>query len=227
MGLRELEPLPDEASKVCSGWFRGPRGRKVFLLTCKQCGQESRWFRSTSPEVILNPCRWGRLCGEQEDLRAWLASILGVELRAGIPLDWDHVWSECRVGGADEESSRWQVLDGNARNFAARLDEGIGAWTFVLTLGSNPKLCGDASEEYLRCQAEGGRADDRLVGEMQRWREVVHQSRLDSSGQTTQTRTLNGHVLHRAGFTAEHITRILQHAVSDHGHSEWWQMQGT
>ncbi|KAG7345457.1 hypothetical protein IV203_032988 [Nitzschia inconspicua] len=77
VGLREEEPTDEEAPLVRSGWFRGPRPHaKVFVLTCTECGVVSRWFRSRDPYVILNAQKWGRLCGEQEDLRLDLANYL-------------------------------------------------------------------------------------------------------------------------------------------------------
>ena len=38
-----------------------------FTEGCPACQYTSRWFRSSHPEITLNPQRWGRLCGEQED----------------------------------------------------------------------------------------------------------------------------------------------------------------
>lgn len=38
-----------------------------FTEGCPECQYTSRWFRSSHPEITLNPQRWGRLCGEQED----------------------------------------------------------------------------------------------------------------------------------------------------------------
>ena len=143
--------------------------------------------------MTLRACRWGRLCGEQEDARSALASYLGVPLRVALPLDWDHVWSEYQqhdgqssehqqqgaaagaasssssaaaaetiiaeqhgevrrewplevdgdgggeVGGeAGGEEGVWAIHEGKgdapAANFAARLDEGIGAWSGVLLI---------------------------------------------------------------------------------------------
>ena len=87
--------------------------------------------------------RWGRLCGEQKDLRAWLAEAVGMPLRTIVPLDWDHVWSESR----DETS--WQPpSDDSARNFAARLDEGIGSWTCVLAIHHESAHCEDVTDQY-------------------------------------------------------------------------------
>lgn len=180
VGLREMEPTAEEWLLLRAGYFRGPRGPVSFQLDCTSCGVQSRWFRSSHPSVSLNPHRWGRLCGEQEDLRSWLAEALGVQLRTMVPLDWDHVWSEVafppthaevafppthaevafkpsRAGGA---SPLWlPPTDPDARNFAARLDEGIGAWTRVLGVSFDPRGCGCATEEYLRCAAAGGRID--------------------------------------------------------------------
>ena len=134
VGLSEAAPTAAEAPLVRGGWYRGPRGPVVFVLACPACGERSRWFRSAAASVTLNPRNWGRLCGEQEDLRAALAGHLGVPLRVAVPLDWDHVWSETlRDSGGD-----WRIFehpgDAPAANFAGRLDEGIGAWSGVLCI---------------------------------------------------------------------------------------------
>jgi len=92
--LTEAEPSEEERPFVRGGWFRGPRSAVVFVYRCPDCGETSRWFRATRPEVTLNPKRWERLCGEQEDLKMWLARYLGIRLRMCCPLDWDHVWTE-------------------------------------------------------------------------------------------------------------------------------------
>ena len=97
----------------------------VFVYSCPDCGAESRWFRSSHPEVTLNPNRWGRLCGEQEDLKVWLAKFLGLRLRYVFPTDWDHVWTEVWDGEA------FQPLPPN-HDFAVRLHEGIGLRFFMV-----------------------------------------------------------------------------------------------
>ena len=89
-----------------------------FVLDCPTCGSTSRWFRSSAAAVTLNPNRWGRLCGEQEDARTALAAHLGVPLRCAIPLDWDHVWSEFLC----DDHATWTIHEGAgdapAANFA-------------------------------------------------------------------------------------------------------------
>lgn len=232
IGLSEEEPTDEERPLVCAGWFRGPRAAKVLVLKCPGCSAVCRWFRSTRPEVILNPNRWGRLCGEQEDLRAWLAEYFGVELRAATPLDWDHIWSEYRCEG----QLGWRVLDGSARNFAARLNEGIGAWTRVLALSPDAALCGDVSEEYLSCSggeasaigagdgARFGRADPDKAAHMPQWIATVESARRDASGRSTQTRTVSGHVVMRAGLSANDVTSVLRQATEDYGQRAWWQI---
>lgn len=222
-GLSEVQPTDEERPHVRSGWFRGPRGPVVFVLRCPECGATSRWYRSSDPEVVLNPSRWGRLCGEQEDLRLHLAAYLDVDLRTAVPLDWDHVWSEYRCAG---ESELWAVHDGPARNFASRLDEGIRAWTGVLVVSPDPSLCGDATDEYLRCRNddEGGRADPEHSDSMPRWREIVDAARRDASGALTQAKTLNGYVLHRAGLSSKDITEEVQRAAEHYGKRAWWQL---
>eukprot|EP00536_Pseudo-nitzschia_multiseries_P005981 jgi/Psemu1/192051/e_gw1.122.8.1 len=78
LGLREEEPTAEESPFVRIGWYRGPRlVPSVFVIDCPICGSSSRWFRSRDPKIILNPRRWGRLCGEQEDLRLDLARYFG------------------------------------------------------------------------------------------------------------------------------------------------------
>ena len=118
-----------------------------------RCGSTSRWFRSSAAAVTINPQRWGRLCGEQEDARAALAAYLGVPLRTALPLDWDHVWSEYRT---DAEEESWAIHEGvgdaPAANFAQRLEEGIGAWSVVLVIAAEPEHCCDATDEYLACR---------------------------------------------------------------------------
>mmetsp|Transcript_14343 Transcript_14343/g.48265 ORF Transcript_14343/g.48265 Transcript_14343/m.48265 type:complete len:618 (+) Transcript_14343:80-1933(+) len=225
VGISEVPPTASERPFVRGGYYRGARSAVVFLLQCPECGEQSRWFRSSAAQVVLNPNRWGRLCGEQEDLRAALARHLGVPLRAILPLDWDHVWSETR----HEDDGAWAACQGPgdapAANFAGRLDEGIGAWTRVVAVSADAEETLDVTEQYLSCRSAGGRADERLDSEMARYREVVGAARTDASGSATQAKTLNGHVLHRAGFGREEVTRILRQAVADHGMWGWWEWQ--
>ena len=258
VGIREVAPTEAEQPYVRAGFFRGPRGRVVFEITCHACGRQSRWWRSSSPRVLLRPERWGRLCGEQEDLKAWLAERLGVRLRVIAPLDWDHVWSEVWSDAADAEATSgedtpkrghggggspeggggaWLALDGMARNFAARLDEGIGSWTRVLAIAPDPADCADVTDEYLRCRGRGGgeaaanggaaqregRADPHLGASMPTWRGVVRAATADSTGRATQAGSLNGYVLRHARLSAAEVTEILQGAAEDfHRGVPWW-----
>lgn len=224
-GLEEVVPTAEEKPYVQSGWFRGPRGPVVFSICCVDCGKMSRWFRSIDPGVILNPNGWGRLCGEQEDLRLCLADYLGVTLRTIIPLDWDHIWSEYQ----ESDGGEWNVQDGSARNFACRLDEGIGAWTAVLAVGDVPESCGDVTQEYLRGRNSltgDGRLDSEHTAEttLTRYRGMVQSTRRDGTGTTTQSKTLNGYILWRAGLTPDLITLEMQRAARDHGIRAWWQL---
>ncbi len=225
VGLTEVPPTASEQPYVRSGAYRGARGAVVFLLRCPACGEQSRWFRSSAAQVILNPNRWGRLCGEQEDLRAALARHLDVPLRAIHPLDWDHVWSET----IREDDGSWAACQGPgdapAADFAGRLDEGIGAWTRVLAISADAEQTADVTDEYLACCTAGGRADAALGKDMARYREVVSAARLDASGDATQAKTLNGYVLHRAGFGSREVTAILRRAVADHSVKGWWEWQ--
>ena len=229
-GLVEVTPNGTELG-LCGGWFRGrPQTPKVFALECPQCGSTStRWYRSNHPRIILNPNRWGRLCGEQEDMRMMLATYLKIKVRLCIPLDWDHVWSEFY----DESSERWDVGDGNDRNFAVRLNEGIGAWTGIWAIHANdPKLCEDVTSEYLKCQSNGGRADDLEEddesNQMEKFRNLVEEARKDATASATQAKTLNGYVLERANFTSETITDEMRRAVTDYHNAEnsscWWEL---
>ena len=225
VGLTEVPPTASEQPFVRGGYYRGPRSAVVFLLRCPACGEQSRWFRSSAAQVILNPNRWGRLCGEQEDLRGALARHLHIPLRAILPVDWDHVWSEMRR----EADGAWVPCQGPgdapAANFAGRLDEGIGAWTRVLAISADREQTADVTDEYLACCTVGGRAEAALDKNMLRYRMVVDAAREDASGASTQAKTLNGHVLHRAGFGSEEVTAILRRAVADHGVRGWWEWE--
>lgn len=204
--LSEEQPMAAEEPYVRAGWFRGPRDAVVFVYRCPACGSKSRWFRSSHPEVTLNPNRWGRLCGEQEDLKAWLAHYLGVRLRACLPLDWDHVWTEAWDG------AEWQPLDPNCINFARRLNEGIGSWTGVLAIGtpgSGPdggqQASEDATQAYL-VRAQG--SDDETAA----WLSQIQAARDDITGKLTQSKTLCGHALQMAALEPKEITAELRAA---------------
>jgi hypothetical protein len=219
LGLAEEDPTPEEEPWVRAGWFRGPRGRNVFVLTCQKCLECSRWWRSRDPKIILNPNRWGRLCGEQEDLRLDLANYLGISIRTVLPLDWDHVWSEFEEAAGNGD---WTVHDNSARNFAVRLEEGIGIWTGVLAISPNPDLCEDVTEMYLSCQREGGRVDDQFATDLLRYRELVSSAIGDESGTLTQAGTINGYILKEAGFTGAEITKELRRASKEFGTKAWY-----
>ena len=231
LGLTEEDPSPEEAPLARAGWFRGPRAARVFVLTCPACGAVSRWFRSRDPRAILNPRRWGRLCGEQEDLRLDLANYLGcVSVRTLLPLDWDHIWSEFRIADAGGEGnddgdggSQWRQGEDD-RNFAARLDEGIGAWTGILAVSPDPRSCGDATERFLSTTRQGGDAADRLRPDMARHRRRVAAARGDGSGASTQAGTVNGHAIERAGLSSAEVTRIMRKAAQEYGSRAWYQV---
>lgn len=234
LGLNEESPLPEEAPLVRTGWFRGPRPiPSVFVLNCPKCKAQSRWFRSRDPQIILNPQRWGRLCGEQEDLRLDLANYFGfVSIRSIVPLDWDHIWSEFRIIDEDgedccDEDSRdfekWRLKDDD-RNFAARLDEGIGSWTAVFAVSPNPDLCRDLTNSYLSCESTGGCADNHFMGEMKRYRRRITETRTDHSGAMTQAGTVNGYAVQRAKLTSSKITSIIQRAAKEYGSRTWYQV---
>lgn len=225
VGLEEIPPTGDELA-IRAGWFRGPRGAVVFQLTCPICLYVSRWYRSGHPKIILNPNRWGRLCGEQEDLRLTLAEYLDIPCRLAVPLDWDHIWSEYQSTTAlPSPSSAWKVHDGSARNFCCRLDEGIGSWTRVWAIHSNPEWCQDVTREYLKCQQNEGRVDDHITNDnMKRYEQIVQTAQKDSSGEFTQAKTVQGYLLERANMSDEDITVELRQAASDYGTKEWYQL---
>jgi len=158
-----------------------------------------------------------------------LAEALGVQLRTMVLLDWDHVWSEVAFppthaevafppSGAGGASPLWlPPTDPDARNFAARLDEGIGAWTRVLGVSFDPRGCGCDTEEYLRCAAAGGRIDVAHAARLGEYRRLVHGARADPSGSSSQAGTLNGYVLAGAGFSDQQVTDVMARAAAQHG----------
>lgn len=247
IGLVEVDPSSStekhgggECLQMRGGWFRGrPRGPKILEWTCPNCQTVSQWYRSGHPKVILNPNRWGRLCGEQEDLRLALANFLGVQVRTALPLDWDHIWSEFRatssigVGGKQEQRV-WQVQDDSARNFAVRLDEGIGSWTLVLAIHPDPDLCQDLTQEYLTTFSNEssslsfGRADSCHSESMPRYERWVQEARLDGTGECTQAKTVNGYLICcQARLTSKQITAELQSAArAFESGQNWWDLKG-
>jgi hypothetical protein len=203
VGLAQLEPTGEEL-ELRAGWFRGPRGPVRFQITCTECGSISHWYRSGHPRIMLQPNKWGRLCGEQEDLRLCLAIYLDIPLRLVVPLDWDHIWSEYHGGDTNNNGPGdcWQVQDDSARNFACRLEEGIGSWTRVLAFHPSSELCQDVTDTYLSCQGDGGRAEDKHAPNMPRYRGLVKAARDDATGALTQAKTLHGYVLEQSRLTA-------------------------
>lgn len=237
VGLTEVNPeeAKEECLKLRGGWFRGrPRGPKILQWTCPKCQKISQWYRSSHPQIILNPFRWGRLCGEQEDLRLALANYFGVEVRTALPVDWDHIWSEYRASREDERSE-WTVKDDSARNFAARLDEGIGCWTLVLVIHPNPELCQDVTGAYLSTSSSSdharedtkGRADLEHEPSMPRYRKLVETARTDKAGASTQAKTMNGFAIcHRASFIPDQVTHELRQAAIDFkAGRDWWDLR--
>lgn len=220
-----IVPVDGSEMGLRGGWFRGRphSGNTVFAIACPKCSNLSRWYRSGHPKVILNPRNWGRLCGEQEELRLNLSSYLDIQIRTCVPLDWDHVWSEFQSSSSDSICC-WEVLDDSARNFAVRLDEGIGSWAAVLAVSPDPAWCGDVTEEYLSCASIGGRVDEFHSPNMERYRQVVAAARTDSSGINMQGKTCNGYVVHRAKWTPEDTTQAMRQAARDYGTCPWWQV---
>ena len=261
VGLSEVAPTPEEVPYVRpGGWFRGPRTARptVFQLECTHCGTTSRWYRSRHPRSMLNPHKWGRLCGEQEDWKLDLGRYLQIiQPRTILPLDWDHVWSEYR--STDSSSSadpaeatnnapasipkRWNLSrhDDNERNFVVRLDEGIGAFTRIFAICPTSKESGDVTDSYLTpTTQEGcanhdekyddknthnrssttGRVDPRFANDLSRYQARITTARMDPTGATTQSKTVNGYAIQRANFTTDEITNEIQLAVRDYyGHT--------
>lgn len=226
VGLLEVAPTGTELG-LQSGWFRGPRGPVVFQIECTECQYVYKWYRSGHPKVLLSPHKRGRLCGEQEDLRLSLAYYLGVSVRMVLPLDWDHVWTEFCSIPSDYSTSNceWQVDDDSARNFACRLDEGIGAWTGVLALHPDPKLCEDVTDMYLRSQLDGGRADNEHSERLDDYRSRIMTARSDESFTKTQTGTGAGYLIRQAQLSSEEVTDILRQAANDYMlEKNWWDL---
>lgn len=226
VGLVEIEPVGNELG-LRSGWFRGPRGKVVFQITCTECQQVYTWYRSGHPNILLSPHKQGRLCGEQENLRLSLANCLGIPLRMAVPLDWDHVWTEfcCAFSFSNSENNKWQVEDDSARNFACRLDEGIGVWTGVLALHPDPALCEDATDLYLRSQQDGGRTDNEHSEKLADYRSRVNHARSDSSFAKTQAGTGAGYIIHRVQLSSNEVTDTIKQAARDFKREKkWWDL---
>jgi len=225
VGIVELMPTGMEL-KLHGGWFRGrPRGPVLLQLTCPMCQSVTTWYRSGHPKIILNPNKWGRLCGEQEELRLSLGNYLNILIRTVLPMDWDHIWSES--GTASNTVVHWEVQDPDARNFCCRLDEGIGSWTGVWGIHPDPQFCGDITEEYLSCSSmsKTGRADPNHNNAMPRYREKVTAARKDNSGSQTQSGTINGFAIERGGLTDPNdISLELKRASMDFGVKDWWEV---
>ena len=221
VGIKEVPPTGEELD-LRAGWYRGPRKAVVFEITCLDCGFISKWYRSGHPKILLNPNKWGRLCGDQEDLRLILADYLKIPVRYIRPLDWDHCWSEYQTSSM---SNDWDVHDGSARNFCRRLDEGIGSWTRVWAI--HPDFCEDVTQKYLKYKKNGGRADDRHdeeIDDMIRYEKIVKDAQNDGTGELTQAKTCNGYILARGNYTDEEITEELQRAAKEYKDKEWWQL---
>lgn len=63
--------------------------------------------------------------------------------------------------------------------------------------------------------------------ELDAWRLQIGTARADATGASTQSKTLCGHVLERAGFDDMRITMELQVAQGDFDAGrEWWDVKG-
>ncbi|CAJ1958228.1 unnamed protein product [Cylindrotheca closterium] len=236
LGLSMVEPNGSEIG-LRGGWFRGRpySSTTIFQLKCTNCGEISRWYRSGHPKMLLNPSMgWGRLCGEQEDLRLHLASYLGIPIRMCLPLDWDHVWTEFLLPRTNDDSAHdtdgqdqtWDIRDDSARNFAVRLDEGIGSWTGVLAISPDPDWCQDVTNEYLSSENQNvhGRADSVHATKMPRYRELVEIAQRDTTGDSTQAKTVIGFILKRANWSPSEVSETMKRASTEYGSKEWWDL---
>jgi len=172
-------------------------------------------------------------------LKAVLANYADITLRQSVPLDWDHTWSEYKTTtDTTEKNPVWGVVDDSARNFAVRLNEGIGAWTRVLVISDKPEWSGDVTDEYLRCSNNinsasnnddedvvNGRVDERHEHILMQYRTIIEESRMDATGKSTQKKTVNGFVLEKAGMKTQDVTAVIQKAVSDFDAGQkWWDV---
>lgn len=228
VGISEEEPDGSEL-KIRGGWYRGvPRPPNIIRLDCPKCHSATRWYRSGHPQVILTPEKWGRLCGEQEELRLSLANYLEIPIRSILPLDWDHIWSEIGVSKENDGTVHWDALDPNESNFCCRLDEGIGSWSGVWAVHPDPAFCQDVTCEYLSCRDNStmrGRADTDHESSLRKYKETVDKSRSDRNGDLTQASTIYGYALQRAGLESnELVTKELQEAARDFGSRGWWEV---
>ncbi|OEU11151.1 hypothetical protein FRACYDRAFT_246262 [Fragilariopsis cylindrus CCMP1102] len=222
IGLTEVAPTFEEQPFVRTGWFRGPRLQpKVFQLNCPKCEHVSRWYRSRSPQIILNPNRWGRLCGEQEDLKLDLANYLSIGIRTVLPLDWDHIWKSWHLRKDKDEE----------RNFVLRLDEGIGSFTRIFAICPTPNECGDITDLYFlkACRHSlspnkdhnqanedddnnnnnNNNSNNKVEEEksMNRYYQIIDEARRDNTGSKTQSNTVNGYAIHRSKLTATEVSK--------------------
>ena len=59
---------------------------------------------------------------------------------------------------------------------------------------------------------------------MGRYKDAVRMAREDPSGGSTQSKTVYGYALSRAGLSYENITSELKLAARDYGTKGWWQL---
>jgi hypothetical protein len=124
----------------------------------------------------------------------------------------------------DAPDQTWDIRDDSARNFAVRLDEGIGSWTGVMAISPDPDWCQDVTNEYLstRNQNRHGRADNAHTAEMPRYRERVKMAQHDAAGDSTQAKTVIGFVLKRANWSSGEVSETMKRASAEYGSKEWW-----
>ena len=91
-------------------------------------------------------------------------------------------------------------------------------------MSPDPDLCNDTTNSYLSCQHEGGRADNRFVPDMTRYRQRITETRGDDSGSLTQAGTVSGYAIQRAGLTSSEITSVMRRAAKEHGTRAWYQV---
>merc|ERR1712176_704015 len=175
---------------------------RVNVLHCSECGEQSRWWRSQAPEIMLNPSSsWGRLCGEVSDLNVWFAGYLGMGQRYVISVDNDHIWTETWNSEKQEFPIGWMHRNG---------------WTDIVAIGSSlpgtGPSCELASEQVTERYLEGWSA-----GETREYvRGLVLDRRMDATGKKTNLGTVIGHACAQGGLDASGVTAVLRSAQRDY-----------
>ncbi|OEU10450.1 hypothetical protein FRACYDRAFT_246844 [Fragilariopsis cylindrus CCMP1102] len=193
IGLTEVEPTFEEQPFVRTGWFRGPRllKPKVFQLDCPKCKHVSRWYRSRSPQMILNPNRWGRLCGEQEDLRLDLANYLSIDEGIG---SFTRIFAICPTPNDCGDITDVYFLKACRHSYSHNKDHNQAVGDDNVNNNNN-----EVEEES-----------------MNRYYQIIDEARRDNTGSKTQSNTVNGYAIHRSKLTATEVSKEIQNAVKDY-----------